>query len=329
MKRTRIFTLGILSLVLCLILGACGAAKADMDEWYVADVGNGYFEKVEMEADIALPEKDMASGMDGGYVGAPTEDSMASDASQYAEKVIRNVNMYAESRDFDRALEEIRASVAFLGGYEQSVNVTGKSYHSSTQYCRTARMTLRIPAESLDAFLGEVGELVNVTSETMSSTNVTAEYYDMEARISVLESEKAAYEEMLKKSDDVTYLLKIKDRLYDVIEEIEAYKTQLRVYDNKVAYSTVTMTLDEVIEYTPIVTPRDSFGTRIAKAFRESWQNFADGCESFFLGLVYSLPTILLLGVIGAGIFFVIFVTVKKARKKVSERNNNNKKVED
>lgn len=318
MKRTRMITLGILSLVLCLILGACGAAKENTDEWYAADVNDSYFEKVEMETEVSFPEKDMSSGMDGGYVGAPTEDSVSSDVSQYAEKVIRNVSMYAESREFDRALEEIRASVAFLGGYEQSVNVTGKSYHSSTQYCRTARMTLRIPAESLDAFLGEVGELVNVTSETMNSMNVTAEYYDMEARIGVLESEKAAYEEMLKKSDDVTYLLKIKDRLYNVIEEIESYKTQLRVYDNKVAYSTVTMTLDEVIEYTPIVTPRDSFGTRISNAFRESWQDFADGCESFFLGIVYSLPTLILLGAIGAGIFAVIFVSVKKAKKRAA-----------
>ena len=304
MKRTRMITLGILSLVLCLILGACGAAKADTDDWYAADVNDSYFEKVEMETEVSFPEKDMSSGMDGGYVGAPTEESASSAVSQYAEKVIRNVSMYAESREFDRALDEIRASVAFLGGYEQSVNVTGKSYHSSTQYCRTARMTLRIPAESLDTFLGEVGELVNVTSETMNSMNVTAEYYDME--------------EMLKKSDDVTYLLKIKDRLYNVIEEIEAYKTQLRVYDNKVAYSTVTMTLDEVIEYTPIVTPRDSFGTRISNAFRESWQDFADGCEAFFLGIVYSLPTLILLGAIGAGIFAVIFVSVKKAKKRAA-----------
>lgn len=318
MKRTRSITLGILSLVLCLILGACGAGKAEMDD-AVNNVSNGYFDKAEMEM---VTDKDLSYGMDGGYAEVPAEtDRVSTETSQYTEKVIRNVSMYAESRDFDRAIEEIRASVAFLGGYEQSVNVTGKSYHSSTQYCRTARMTLRIPAESLDAFLGEVGELVNVTSETMNSTNITAEYYDMEARISVLESEKAAYEEMLKKSDDVTYLLKIKDRLYDVIEEIESYKTQLRVYDNKVAYSTVTMTLDEVVEYTPITTPKDSFGTRIANAFRESWQDFTDGCEALFVGLVYSLPTLLVLGVIGAGIFVVILVLAKKAKKRTSAKN--------
>ena len=204
MKRTRIFTLGILALVLCLILGACGAAGASKDEWYASDVTDNYFEKAEMETVPA--EKDYASGMDGGYVGAPTEDSVSSDASQYAEKVIRNVTLYSETREFDRALDELRATVTFLGGYEQSVNVTGKSYYSNSQYCRTARMTLRVPAERLEEFLGTVGTLVNVTSETMNVTNVTAEYYDMEARISVLENERDAYEEMLKKSDDVNYL---------------------------------------------------------------------------------------------------------------------------
>ena len=128
------------------------------------------------------------------------------------------------------------------------------------------------------------------------------------------------YEEMLKKSDDVNYLLKIKDRLYNVIEEIESYKTQLRVYDNKVAYSTVTMTLDEVVEYTPITTPKDSFGTRVSSAFRESWKNFADGCEALFVGLVYSLPTLIVIAVLGTGAAFVLILCVKKAKRKAPKQ---------
>lgn len=320
MKRSKLVVLSLLTLVLCLILAACGAGKAEMDDAYVENVVDGYFDKIEMEAN-----GDLSYGMDGGYAEVPSEmESTSTDTSQYTEKVIRNVSLFSETRDFDRALDEIRASVASLGGYEQSVNVTGKSYHSSAQYCRTARMTLRLPAESLDAFLGVVGDMVNVTSQTMSSSNVTAEYYDIESRISVLESERDAYEEMLKKSDDVSYLLKIKDRLYNVIEEIESYKTQLRVYDNKVAYSTVTMTLDEVIEYTPITTPKDSFGTRITSAFRESWKDFADGCESLFIGLVYALPTLLILGVIGCGAVAIILVSVRRAKKKAAAKRTAN-----
>ena len=313
MKHNKLLILGLLTLVLCLTFCACGAANAGRDEAWAEDMTGGFFDKVEAEVEMnGAP----SYGMDGSYAETPSESgSVVASTSQYAEKVIRNVSLFSETRDFDRALEEIRASVASLGGYEQSVNVTGKSYHSSVQYCRTARMTLRLPAESLDAFLSTVGNLVNVTSQTMSSTNVTAEYYDMESRISVLESEKEAYEEMLKKSDDVSYLLKVKDRLYNVIEEIESYKTQLRVYDNKVAYSTVTMTLDEVIEYTPIITPKDTFGTRIANAFRESWKDFADGCQAFFVWLVYALPTLLVIGAIGFCGFAAVRITVKRAKR--------------
>ena len=316
MKRSKLVVLSLLTLVLCLILAACGAGKAEMDDAYVENVADGYFDKIEMEVD-----GDFSYGMNGGYTEAPAEmESTSIGTSQYTEKVIRNVSLYSETRDFDRALDEIRATVATLGGYEQSVNVTGKSYHSSAQYCRTARMTLRLPAGELDSFLGTVGDLVNVTSQTTSSSNVTAEYYDIESRIRVLESERDAYEEMLKKSDDVNYLLKIKDRLYNVIEEIESYKTQLRVYDNKVAYSTVTMTLDEVVEYTPITTPKDSFGTRVASAFRESWKNFADGCEALFVGLVYSLPTLIVIAVLGTGAAFVLVLCVKKAKRKAPKQ---------
>ena len=183
-------------------------------------------------------------------------------------------------------------------------------------------MTLRVPAERLEEFLGTVGTLVNVTSETMNVTNVTAEYYDMEARISVLENERDAYEEMLKKSDDVNYLLQIKNRLYNVIEEIESYKTQLRVYDNKVAYSTVTITLEEVVEYTPVITPKDSFGTRLAAAFRNSWQNFAEGCGSFFIGFVAAIPTILIVAAFVTGGILVLRVFIKKAKKKIAEKRD-------
>lgn len=320
MKRIRSIALGIFSLLLCLVFVSCAAGNAAKDEMYSVNDFDASFEKVEMET--APAEKDYASGMDGGYAEAPSLDVSSPNASQYAEKVIRNVTMYSETRDFDRALEEIRASVAFLGGYEQSVNVTGKSYHSSTQYCRTARMTLRIPAEALDTFLGEVGELVNITSETMNSTNVTAEYYDMEARISVLESEKEAYEEMLKKSNDVTYLLKIKDRLYNVIEEIESYKTQLRVYDNKVAYSTVTMTLEEVVEYTPVTTPKDSFGTKIANAFRDSWRGFVDGCEALVIALVSALPTLLIIAFIIICGIVTIKIIIRKAKRKAAQKRD-------
>ena len=310
MKRTKPILVILFLLTLCLLVCSCSAGSAASD----MDFGNAISPEYEYDYNYGVSKEE--------YYESPVENAggATADSSAYAEKIIHNVTMISETREFDRALTELRQAVAGLGGYEQSVNTTGKSYHSNDRYCRTARMVLRIPADALSEFLGAVGNLVNVTSQSMNSTNVTAEYYDIKSRIGVLESEKAAYEEMLKKSSDVNHLLQIKDRLYNVIEEIEAYQTQIRLYDNKVAYSTVTVTLDEVIEYTKVTTPKDTFGSRIAKAFTESWKDFAEGFQSFTVWLVRSIPTLLVIGILlSVSIVIALRATHRKKQKKAQQ----------
>lgn len=309
MKKTKIFQFVICLTLLCTLFCSCGGRdlaeadvafpneKADLDYEYSYGYGNGD------SPDISVKDESFS-------------DSSASVPSDYAEKIIRNVSMSAETREFDQAMNEIRAAVLLHNGFEQSVNTTGRSYNSGNTYCRSARMVLRIPAEKLEAFLGDVGDLINVTSQSTNSDNVTTQYYDIQSRIEVLKSEKAAYEEMLKQSDEVEHLLKIKDRLYNVIEEIESYETQLRLYDNKVAYSTVTLNLEEVVEYTPVVTPKDTFSTRVSNAFSESWRDFASGCQNFAVWFVYALPTILVLAVIFGGSFAIVFISIRRSVKR-------------
>jgi len=317
MKKTTLSLLIAVLSVLALLLSACGSAGSSAkDEMFEA---SGNFYKGDYEYGMTEAE-------DAYVKETPTSDTNTSD---YAEKIIRDVNMYAETRDFDNAVAEIRRAVSLLGGYEESVSITGRSYHSGAAYCRTAKMTLRLPAAELDAFLNQVGDMVNVTNQSANTRNVTAAYYDIQSRISVLESEKAAYEEMLQQSKDVNYLLQIKDRLYNVIEEIESYKTQLRLYDNKVSYSTVTMSLDEVIEYSKVTTPEDSFGTKIKNAFAESWQDFADGFQRFVVWLVYAFPTLLVIAAIAAGAIVILIFSSRRAKlraKKATEKNSDETK---
>ena len=325
MKKAKRSLLLVSFLTLCLLFASCGAGGSVMSDAVAMEKeevmydgtlngSNGnYYASEDIKSQISAGMDVWESVDEGGSV--PTEDSQLN----YAEKIIKNVNISAETRDFERALAEIKASLAFCGGYEQSVSTTGKSYVGNNTYRRHAGMVLRIPAEKLDLFLSEVGNLVNVTSQSTSSDNVTTAYYDTQARLSVLESERLAYEEMLKKAETVNDLLKIKDRLFNVIEEIETHQTQLRVWDSKVSYSTVSLSLEEVIEYSPVVTPKDTFGTRVATAFSESWKNFANGCQNLLIGLIYALPSLLIatviLGVLIVVLVIVIRVLIKKIKK--------------
>ena len=305
------------------ILVSCGAKASDLavrDEMEIGNMMSGSF----------APATDTAYGYDDYYYDAGSKkyaeteiviDSTGANNGNYSEKIIKNVSINAQTKEYEKALDGILAAVVQHGGYEESVTSSGKSYYSSDYYTRNARMTLRIPAENLDKFLGEVGGLINVISQSSSQSNVTAQYYDTVARLEVLESERLAYEEMLKLAKEVSEVLEIKDRLYQTIAEIEANKTQIKVYDNKVSFSTVTIQLEEVREYVETPTTKITFGERIARSFKNSWRNFADGFQDFVVWFVGAIPTFLVLAVIFGGVAVIVATLIKKHKKK----HNNDK----
>jgi hypothetical protein len=220
--------------------------------------------------------------------------------------------MDAQTKEFDHAVASIRVALKIAGGFEESFSSNNRSYGSTGYYARSASMTLRIPAEKLDAFLSEIGGLLHVTSQRSNVQNVTTEYYDIEARLNVLESERAVYETMLQNAKTTSEMLSIRDRLYNVIEEIEAYKTRLRVLESQVAYSTVHMTLSEVVEYSKVTTQDDSFSDRIYDAFWTGWYSFVDNAEDFAVWFVRNVTTIGTLIVIGLIVLLIVLVNNKK-----------------
>ena len=117
---------------------------------------------------------------------------------------------------------------------------------------------------------------------------------------------------------DIDTLLSLQDKLYSVIEEIEAYETQLRLYDNKVSYSTVHIDITEVVDYTEIAEEKTFF--------EEIGDAFMGGCE-FALGVLeiiaiviaavtpVLLPLALIFGIVALLVFLIIRSAVKKSKK--------------
>lgn len=291
-------------LTLCFIFTSCNA-KED----YVGD---------SMMPSSPELDKDYGYGSNGS-VELPEKDDATTDVDQeaLAQKIIRTVYMDAQTKEFDQALTSIQAALKQCGGFEESFRTTNRAYGSTEYYSRTAYMVLRIPADKLDAFLNEVGGMVHVTSQNSTAQNVTSEYYDIEARLNVLESERAVYEKMLENSKTTSEMLSIQDRLYNVISEIEAFKTRLRVLESQVSYSTVTMNLSEVVEYSKVSEPSPYFIDRIYDAFVTSWQKFADNAQDFAVWFVRAFPTLLVLAMPGIIVWIIIgSVKAKRRRRK-------------
>lgn len=313
LKNCRVLALLIAVLVcLPLLLASCGKSDPayDSPEYDHSGIdssdGNTGIKNNDGKTDGTGEKKDLSEG--------------ANDSS--VRKIIYNASISAETKEFDKAVSGIEELAKKNGGYVQSSKLTGNriSHSNGNRNARTAMFVLRIPVDKFEDFMNSVGDIVNVVTSGRTSDDITTKYYDTQARLDVLEAQKASLSKMLEESNDLQYLLLIQDKLYEVIYEIESIKTTLKNYDTLTENATVTIELNEVIEYTEQIVPPTTFGERIANAFKESWNNFADGFKEFLVWLVYAFPTILVLAVIFGTIACIVIAIIKHQDKKTAQR---------
>jgi hypothetical protein len=319
MKKTNVKWLAlVLSALMVVALVSCSASGRldsesmnSSDKYYDAPSSAGDYDYAEDEMEMKPSEE----SADGSMPPVADDAETSSDGKTIEEKIIRTVEINAQTKEFDQVTVKLESMVRELGGYVESSRSNGVGYSSGSRFSRNANYVIRIPAEHLDEFLTRSGELCRVTSSYSNVSNVTATYYDMQSRLETLRAEKVSLQAMLEKAQDIETMLRVQQYLYDVISEIESYETRLRVLDSKVSYSTVTLYLNEVVEYTQEV-EEASWGERLGDAFVESWLDFADNFQGFTVWFVNAIPTLLVLGAIAAVVIVLIKKHVNKRRAK-------------
>lgn len=272
-------------------------------------------------ADSYYPNTSDKSEAMGGITSDGSTSVKPEDSELYERKIIRTVTMSCETKSFDAATEHILTTLATYQGYVEASSVSGTGYTENDRVssARYATYTLRVPAENLDAYLAtlQADEGIRVIKQASSSNEITGTYYDITTRIATLETERDALQQMMAgftDYSDIDAMLSVQERLYNVIEEIEALKTQLSIYDSKVDLSTIELSIHEVFTYTEAATP--TFGERIGEAFSESWNDFAVGCQNFAVTFIYALPTLLVLAAIAIAVICIVRTTIRRNRKK-------------
>ena len=283
MKIRRIIAL----LVLACILTGCGSVAMD-------SVENGM------------------SGSTGSFDGiyeefAPGDPGSGAQLSD--QKLITTVEINAETEDLDALMPQLSDHIAQLGGYVEFQNTYYGSAYSSYRH-RSANMTIRIPADKLSDFLLHVEVASNVISKQQSQDNVTLQYVDTESRVAALEAERDRLMELLEQAGDLSDLLKIEERLTDVLYDLESTTAKLRSLDNQVSYATVNLYIDEVKILTE--TQEQTVWQRIGSGFGENLRNIGEDIVDFFIWLVTYSPQLIVIG----GIIWLAVRTVRRTIKK-------------
>jgi len=298
-------------LSLLLLLAGCGGSSADKRE----NLGN--IDQDYQAAEIAnAPELTANAKSDFTYslTSSRSEEKPSDQNVQDGRKLIKTLGFSIETQDFDQSAAKITAMTAALGGYIENSNVSGNSYQRSS--ARTATYVLRIPVASLGEFSGKIDEIGNVTSRTEKVSDITLTYTDTESRLKSLETQRDTLMDLMSRAESLEDLLKIQDHLTNVEYQLENYAAQLRLYDNQVEYSSVSIKLQEVRVYTEPVTTPITFGERISTAFQDGLKSVGSFFKSLVIFLAGSLPSLVILGAVIAAVLVIVRNKVKKAKTK-------------
>lgn len=225
-------------------------------------------------------------------------------------KLIRAAHLTVESTEFDALLANINQSVAALGGYLEQADISGSSISASINSRRDAYMVARIPSDKFNQFITQVGEQGNITSKSESTQDVTLQYSDVESRKKSLTIEQERIWALLEKADTLEAVIALESRLSEIRYQLESLESQLRLYDNQVDYSSVTLNISEVQVFTP--TSPDSVLTRIEKGFNRNLTAVGSSLVNFIVWFLSSIPVLVLLGVIIAIITLIVKIVNKK-----------------
>ena len=297
-----------LSLVLLTgLLTGCGSAGKS-----AASYDHGMVEYAAMadEAGIAPAE------------GAALKNSAADTGSATlpeSRKWIVTVNLTAETDDLDALRSALDEKIAALNGYVEDQSVyNGSAYQSDRRY-RSANLTIRIPADSIDGFLQDMGGIANIVRQNKSIEDVTLNYVATESRLKALETEETRLLELLAQADNMSDLLEIEARLSEVRSELENYASQKRLYDNQIDYATVYLAIEEVQEYTPVEEP--TLWERIRDGFQDNLKGVGEGLLDVLVWFIVSIPTLVVLAVfVLIAVLILKRVRRRRAAKKAAAR---------
>ena len=223
----------VLSGILAVSIFGCGSKSMMATESAVAD--SAAYD--DMAYDSGYDTTEAASAEEAGS-GAVTSENGIEEVQETDRKLIRNVNLSLQTKEFDTVLENMSQKVKDLGGYIQDSSVWGSSSDYSSS--RSASYTLRIPSDKLDEFIDVVETLGNVTYKNESVDDVTLRYVDVDSHKKALETEQERLLALLEKAENVEDIITIENRLSDVRYELENYESQIRLLDNQIDYSTVS-----------------------------------------------------------------------------------------
>lgn len=321
-------------LLACVFVSGCGnsaatnemaAAKDAYYDDYAAEAAESYYDDYSYaeEADVAMESSSYTTT---GVTFAQNK------------KIIYQSNVVLETKTYDETYSRLIDLINENGGYIEFENYNNekRSYLKTKSsegniVISTNTMTIRIPSKNYANFMQEGLTLGNVLNRNQSIQDKTSEYNTNKSYVDILNDEAEYLAKQLNVLEDELKAAQANDRYYDEIienmkdiaerkaqveKELVPYKRTMDEIDEKVEYSTISMEIREVDEFTVIEeeVEEETFGSQVKASWNKAMTTLSNMLKGTLLFLIAIIPAVVYIAIF-ALIAFAIWKLVKKIRK--------------
>jgi len=209
-----------------------------------------------------------------------------------SDKVVKTGSVQLEVRRqaVGPTMRQLSSLAAGLGGYVADT----KSSEGGED--PIGSVTLRVPVGTFEQLLAQVRGLGTVRSSTTHGQDVTAQYSDIQARLTALTATRDQLLTILHKASAIGDVLAVQDRINEVQTQIDQLQGQQKLLDDQT--SMASLSVDVAPKGITQSTPAKPSG--IAKAWDDARHGFTSGVEGILGASGTALVVLLVLAALAA-----------------------------
>jgi hypothetical protein len=203
--------------------------------------------------------------------------------------IARTAELILTTNEFDKARSALEDILKRHNGYVGQLNV-----NAPPSAGRTLDATLRIPAAQRDTAIAEIKKLGRVEAESQTGEEVTAQYVDLEARLSNARNTEQRLTEVLReRTGKLADVLAVEEAISRVRGEIEQMEAEKKTLTTRVEFLTLVVRLTEDYHAQLHMAP-DSILGRCRNAAIAGYKSMVDGVVAVILFLLAYGPSLLI-----------------------------------
>jgi hypothetical protein len=265
MKKTGLIALGIVA-ALVVVVAAAQLRDGSSGGGVVAPDGTPLLGQAATDLTVQLDEREGAPGEMGAADAAGSgadafvaEDPYGGSGDEVApplpevagRKIMRNAGISLGVEDVGAAVQQVETIAGSAGGFvsESSVFVESppeplEGDTASPRRTQSAAVTIRVPTSAYASVMNQLrGVAGEVQSESSTTSDVSEEYADLEARLRNLEATEGRYLELLGKAETIPDILTLQDRINAVRLEIELIQGRINLLNDLTDLATIMVQL--------------------------------------------------------------------------------------